>query len=208
MIRAIQTPYRGITFASTLEADWAKTLDALRISWQYEPEGVTLPDRQNYRCDFYLPHLRTWLEVKGPHDARIDKPALLARALLHAPACDLGNPATIARRPDSVAAARCPCRFGPDYPYGLVVIGRPATHGKLTFEAAHGMDQQIVLLSCPTCRQHSFIDGSGVHICRRCLSDANGAKAWPSGGAAFHRVEPPRGGRRAPGKPRAGRRAS
>src|SRR5262245_10502329 len=92
MIRSIKTTYRGVLFASTLEADWAKTLDAMRIVWEYEPEGVTLPDGQRYRCDFYLPRIRTWLEVKGPHDQRLDKAGVLADAVAHAPGCDTGRP--------------------------------------------------------------------------------------------------------------------
>lgn len=199
MIRSIPTPYRGITFASTLEADWAKSMDALRIRWTYEPEGVKLPDGQNYRCDFHLPHLRTWLEVKGPHDQRIDKPATLAASLLHAPGCASGSPTTVANRPATVAAATCACGFGDDFPWQNVVVGRPATAGRLTFEFPHGIPGQPVVLKCPHCQQHSFIDHHGVPICRRCLQDATGGPAYPSRALPFHRVEPPRGGKR-PGK--------
>lgn len=200
MIRSIPTTYRGVTFASTLEADWAKTLDALRIRWEYEPEGVRLPDGQNYRCDMYLPHLRTWLEVKGPHDQRLDKPAALAAALVHAPGCEEGKPEETFSRPE----ASCPCGYGRDFPYNNVVIGRPAASGRLSFEPVHGRAGAgvlLVLLTCPICAQKSFIDHHGAPICRRCRRDATGGSAYPSGRLPFHRVEPPRGGRRRSRKP-------
>ena len=199
MIRSIPTTYKGVRFASTLEADWAKTLDALRIRWEYEPEGVRLPDGQNYRCDMYLPHLRTWLEVKGPHDQRLDKPAALASALVHAPGCSDGDPAEVFARPQTSPAAVCPCGHGEDFPYNNVVIGRPAASGKLSFEPVHGpagAGVLMVLLTCPVCAQRSFIDHHGAPICRRCKRDATGGSAYLSGRLPFHRVEPPRGRRR------------
>lgn len=80
-IRPIPLTYKGITFRSTLEADWAATLDALGIYWQYEPIALQLPSGQHYLPDFYLPNLHTWAEVKGPHWERLTKPAELARVL-------------------------------------------------------------------------------------------------------------------------------
>ena len=66
-------------FRSTLEADWAATLDSLSIGWQYEPEGVQLPSGELHRPDFYLPGIATWLEVKGPHgERRVASPGVVA----------------------------------------------------------------------------------------------------------------------------------
>lgn len=201
MIRSIKTPYAGVVFQSTLEADWAKTLSKMNppIRWMYEPEGLRLPDGQNYRCDMFLPRLNTWLEVKGPHDQRIDKPGLLAEAVLHAPGCELGRPTQTLTRPDSVPPASCPCGYGPDFPFQNVVVGRPATNGKLTFEPPHGLlaaDTLLVVLTCPVCRQNQFTDANGVPLCRRCHQVATGGKAFRSGQLPFQRVEPPRGRRR------------
>lgn len=80
--------YRNVTFRSTLEADWAYNLDRYGISWEYEPEAFQLPSGDYYRPDFYLPHLTTWLEVKGPHNERIGKVRELAEAALHSPECE------------------------------------------------------------------------------------------------------------------------
>jgi hypothetical protein len=84
-IRAVPKTYSGVRFRSTLEADWAYNLDLMGIVWQYEPEAVQLPSGDLYRCDFYLPELTTWLEVKGPHDERIGKVREFAETVMHHP---------------------------------------------------------------------------------------------------------------------------
>lgn len=63
-IKAIETPYRGITYRSRTEARWAVYLDELRISYDYEPEGIDLGGEW-YLPDFWLPQPGVWLEVKG-----------------------------------------------------------------------------------------------------------------------------------------------
>lgn len=197
-VRAIKTTYRGVLFQSTLEADWAKTLDGpdFGMVWQNEPEGLKLPDGQNYRPDLYLPRLRTWVEVKGPHDQRIDKPALLAAACLHAPGCEAGAPVRVLRRPDGLAGASCACGFGPGFPFENVVVARPATGARATWEAPHGVDALVVVMVCRCCGQRSFTDAHGLPLCRRCHSDATGSPLYRSGALPFRRVEPPRGRRR------------
>lgn len=72
-IRAVPLAYKGVTFRSTLEADWAATFDNLGIYWQYEPLALQLESGQYYLPDFYLPNLHCWAEVKGPHWERMDK---------------------------------------------------------------------------------------------------------------------------------------
>jgi hypothetical protein len=72
-IDAVPRRYAGVNFRSTLEADWAATLDDAEILWEYEPTTVTLPSGVTYIPDFYLPEIRTWIEVKGPGIPRIEK---------------------------------------------------------------------------------------------------------------------------------------
>lgn len=67
-IKPIETEYKGHRFRSRLEARWAVFFDALRIEWQYEPEGFEVPfegETIRYLPDFYLPKLGLWVEVKG-----------------------------------------------------------------------------------------------------------------------------------------------
>lgn len=62
---SIPTSYKGISFRSKLEADWARWFDAHQMRWVYESEGFDLGDGIWYMPDFWLPALRTIVEVKG-----------------------------------------------------------------------------------------------------------------------------------------------
>jgi hypothetical protein len=62
-IQPIETRYRGCRFRSRLEARFAVFLDALRVPWEYEPQGFRLED-VCYLPDFWLPEQRQWLEIK------------------------------------------------------------------------------------------------------------------------------------------------
>lgn len=72
-MKAIPTTYDNTSFRSRLEADWAATLNSRDIPWHYELEGFELSDGSWYLPDFYLPTAKAWLEVKGPHQQRVDK---------------------------------------------------------------------------------------------------------------------------------------
>lgn len=65
MVKAIETEYKGYRFRSRLEARWAVVFDSLDVKWEYEPQGFELSDGTYYLPDFYLPDLKTWVEVKG-----------------------------------------------------------------------------------------------------------------------------------------------
>lgn len=70
-INAIETRYAGHRFRSRLEARWAVFFDALGVKWQYEPQGyiIKVGEREvPYLPDFFLPSLKTWVEVKGSRD--------------------------------------------------------------------------------------------------------------------------------------------
>lgn len=69
--KSIDTVYAGCNFRSRLEARWAVFFDHLDIAWRYEPQGYEvdtnggLDDVERYLPDFYLPQLKTFVEVKG-----------------------------------------------------------------------------------------------------------------------------------------------
>lgn len=60
-----ETYYKEIKFRSSLETNWAYILDKLNIEWKYEPKRFRLKNGEVYIPDFYLPELKTWIEVKG-----------------------------------------------------------------------------------------------------------------------------------------------
>ena len=78
-IAARPTVYHGTRFRSELEAGWARTLDHYRIGWEYEQHACKLPSGAQYLPDFWLPAVRTFIEVKGPHVQRRHKTEELAK---------------------------------------------------------------------------------------------------------------------------------
>jgi hypothetical protein len=145
-ITSVPLTYAGVRFRSTLEADWAATLDSLGIVWQYEPEAVQLPSGTLYRPDFYLPEIATWLEVKGPHDERLEKTRELAAAVCSEPGS--GND---------------------EYPfsgYQLVVIGRAPVRGIVTWELV-GSEGDAELVKCRKCGAWWWYDWAGAFGCRK-----------------------------------------
>jgi hypothetical protein len=62
-IKALPTPYNGITFRSRTEARWAVFFDVIGWQWDHEKEGFDVDGRW-YLPDFYLPEFPMWFEVK------------------------------------------------------------------------------------------------------------------------------------------------
>lgn len=54
MIRPIETYYNGFRFRSRLEARWAVFFDAMKIPYEYEPEGYKFEDDTLYLPDFRI----------------------------------------------------------------------------------------------------------------------------------------------------------
>jgi hypothetical protein len=64
-LKAIETRYKGYRFRSRLEARWAVYLDTVGLNYEYEPEGFTLENGEQYLPDFWLPDVQSWAEVKA-----------------------------------------------------------------------------------------------------------------------------------------------
>lgn len=157
-VKPIPMTYRGTRFRSTLEADWAATLESLDMHWQYEPVAVSIDGDTQYLPDFYLPTQRVWAEVKGPLDERIDKPRLLQAAMKR------DHPGEW------------------DFTCPLVVLLRPAEGGTAAWEGTD-TGQDIVVVLCPNCQHFGFMDYDAAWRCRRyCKNKTN--KFWnePGGG--------------------------
>lgn len=179
-IRARPTEYRGTRFASTLEADWAATFDSLNWYWEYEPVALTVGAGISYRPDFWLPTLRTWCEVKGPHNERLDK----TRSLAHA----------------------CRMEEIPEdewrLTHNLVVILRPPSRGDgcMWENPLEGVD--MVIVACPECRECGWMDYVGIWRCPRGCRNGGENKFWKLPGGDLFRpgdlrfVRAPRGGGR------------
>lgn len=155
VIEAVPRQYAFTGFRSTLEADWAATLDGLGIVWSYEPKVIDLPSGARYIPDFWLPMLGTWIEVKGPATPRIEKAYEFAETL----ACSCPPP-----------PASCVC----DWEGGqIVIIGRPAwrplnrmmRHGSLSWSGTNG---SAFLTECQFCRNNFWVQPRTSWRCRHC----------------------------------------
>ena len=95
-LRAIETEYRGYRLRSRTEARYAVLFDAAGIAWQYEVEGFEL-NGVRYLPDFYLPGLKTYVEIKPTKETAAQAAKLLWRLHL-ATGCEVlfavGSPTT------------------------------------------------------------------------------------------------------------------
>lgn len=159
-IKAVPKRYRGTSFRSTLEADWAATFDELGWHWEYEPVAVSLPSGENYRPDFYLPTQRVWCEVKGPHNERLKKTVDLQDGLGY----------------DEW-----------EWASDLVVVLRPPGPGEMAQWSGTRDDQDIVVARCPECEHYCFMDYNGLWSCRRHLrTQREPNKFWMTPGGALY----------------------
>lgn len=75
-IKPIETRYKGYRFRSRLEARWAVFFDALRLEWEYEPQGFELPSGAKYLPDFLIRDRwlagRIFVEIKRPGSCEED----------------------------------------------------------------------------------------------------------------------------------------
>lgn len=92
-MKAIETEYAGVLFRSRTEARWAVFFDALGVRWRYEHEGYELAHGR-YLPDFWLPDLKTWVEIKGqaPTDNEWELCSELATATGHRAVLFVGSP--------------------------------------------------------------------------------------------------------------------
>lgn len=132
-------------FRSRLEAGWAQTFDTLRIAWEYEETSLIVAG-ERYCPDFYLPDMRVFAEVKGPHDDRIHKTEALARELA------IVGPGKESEDTQTVVVLR---------------VSNPEGHADW-HDASGAATSAVVLAYCGACCSIGFTDLSGRHACRVC----------------------------------------
>lgn len=154
-LKALPTTYRGVTFRSRLEADWASSLDGIDMPWTYEPEGYQLSDGSWYAPDFWLPTARAWLEVKGGHERRVTKVEQFAADLW----AESGTDHTYNPDAPMILIARAPARNhreddGYRLPPPLGVMGS-------------GKGYSAMWVWCPACRSATAV-ALWQPACRNC----------------------------------------
>lgn len=69
---AMPTVYKGVQLRSRLEGQTAFLLDALGMTWEYEPKSYMLSNGASYLPDFYVDHQRMYVECRGYQSERGD----------------------------------------------------------------------------------------------------------------------------------------
>jgi hypothetical protein len=159
-MRALPTTYSGIKFRSRLEADWASTMDAYGLKWEYEPEGYALDDGTYYSPDFWLPTANAWLEVKGSHNQRISKVEEFAAQLWR----ESGAGSTYDRAAPMVLIGREPHRLGSARIPGSAWLSMIGTQGG-------GSAYSVKIVRCPSCSVATVIAWTQPW-CRCCGQEA------------------------------------
>ena len=144
---SIPTTYNGIHFRSKLEADYAMFFDHHRIVYAFEPEGFDL-DGLWYLPDFWLPRLRTFVEVKGCLDMN-DEAKLEALVKHCADPYDWED-----KRPLLILAE--------------VPIGEEFTNPFWTESGFYIYPRMAQLYLCRNCHSWWFANPSGPYRCRHC----------------------------------------
>lgn len=158
--RVKPTEYEGYTFRSRTEARWAVFFDALRIKWDYEPQGFEFGGK-GYLPDFWLPDLNKWVEIKGeqPTLEESHKCSWLAD----------GTHADVLLFWD---APRCP-EYGDEGDQGHVWLYDPPQPGEL--DGFVSWDNYQWWCECPRC---GFIDvcfeGRSERLRCRCITEEEG----------------------------------
>lgn len=160
-MKPIATTYNGIRFRSRLEARVALMLDTHGIEWHYEPEGYELSDGTRYLPDFWLPRIRTYIEVKGEHVPGEDK---TRRFALELNGWGDGRPEVVDQ--DEIDDAWT-------HPETLVLIGRLGAHfsGKgERLSAINALGASVISIQCKTCTTNQWVNIGGFR-CRACSAD-------------------------------------
>jgi hypothetical protein len=162
--RSIPTRYKGRLYRSKLEADWARTFDAIKLQHQYEKEGHYFGD-VFYLPDFFLPKSRQYVEVKGlfePDDCRKIQ-ALLKhippREFTHGKRVEHGN------CPDIAIVAATPGGTFWGWERG---VGVDLPFKEFIALSEYRGAREVALLLCSKCRGWWFCDPTMSYRCQCC----------------------------------------
>lgn len=167
-MKAIPTLYKGYQMRSRLEARWACFFDALRLKWEYEPEGFDLGTNGWYLPDFWVDDMGSmgsYVEIKPRRIGGFEDAVMRCRGL----ARQSGRPVIlIAGQPWS---GEYRVMFIADHARGWLVarsfgIGRSCGHLYLTDIEAHSAARKdfIGMRLCPGGADCAMASSSDLRI--------------------------------------------
>ena len=162
MHRAIETNYKGYRFRSRLEARWAVFFDALKVDWQYEPEGYNLGEFGWYLPDFYLPNVNggLWVEIKGQKPSPDEAAKLIALADLTQKKATfrVGEPMINAYIANATETKHFDGSYHDDNAKMFFPVSADSPSG--------GFDHPYIFCLCPWCGKIGLqFDGRGARVC-------------------------------------------
>jgi hypothetical protein len=161
---SIPEHYKGIRFRSRLEVKYAKFFDAHCITWAYEPEGFKILG-VCYLPDFYLPEIKTIIEVKGVLD---DGDVRKLSALV--PAAAKHGVMTILAEPGEPVRFRL-CHPTPEMEAQAQTDPDSAEVCGWIFKPECDINDDAALVRCATCERWYFVDSSMSWQCTACGAD-------------------------------------
>lgn len=158
---SIPEQYRGIRMRSRLEVKYAKFFDCHRVKWSYEPEGFQILGVR-YLPDFYLPDIRTIVEVKGVLD-----PTDVKKLAALVPAAAKNDVMTVLAEPGEPVRFRL-CHPTPEMERQAQEDPGIAEAVGWAFEPECDINEDVALVRCATCQAWYFIDSSASWQCTAC----------------------------------------
>lgn len=146
---------------SRLEVRYAKFFDAHCMNWAYEPEGFELIGTR-YLPDFYLPEIKTLVEVKGVLD---DTDTTKLRALV--PVAAQHGVLTILAMPGEPVCFKL-CRPTPEMEANAQTDEAWNFVCEWDFDPRCDISDDAAMVRCAECGKWYFIDSSAGWQCTAC----------------------------------------
>ena len=154
-LKSFPCKYKEIEYRSKTEARVAEEVfDRYQINFLYETETYIL-DGELYSPDFYLPEIKTFIEVKGAADSDLSKPKKLLKTLQD----QWLNTADV-RYPDGKELYQ----WEWEQPFMVVSIFSDGTFKSVDEEGR----SDLIFTRCLKCAAFFFMNTSALYCCKKC----------------------------------------
>lgn len=172
-LKTLPCKYKEIEYRSKTEARVAEEVfDRHQIKFLYETETYNF-DGELYSPDFYLPEIKTFIEVKGATDSDLSKPQKLLKTLQDDYEKDKKNYEEIDMDPLHPMYQECVdslksigyVSWDWDQPFMVIAIFSDGTFKSVDEK---GNDTDVFFTKCAECNSWQFMHNSAWYACRKC----------------------------------------
>ena len=163
-LKTLPCKYKEIEYRSKTEARVAEEVfDRHQIKFLYETETYNF-DGELYSPDFYLPEIKTFIEVKGATDSDLSKPQKLLKTLQDQwedkrLLTEYWNPSGYSSNTDGYVSWEW------DQPFMVIAVFSDGTFKSVDEE---GNQTDVFFTKCAECNSWQFIHTSAFYACRKC----------------------------------------